>query len=108
MSNHIHLVWQIKAGHKKENVQRDFLKFKGQMMKFDLKENNSCLLEVFAVKVNDRQYQFWERNALSIDLFNEAVMLQKINDINQNPLKARLSNFPEKYKYSSAKLYETG
>jgi len=28
MSNHIHLVWQVQAGHKKENVQRDFLKYK--------------------------------------------------------------------------------
>ena len=25
MPNHIHLIWQIKEGHKKENVQRDFL-----------------------------------------------------------------------------------
>ena len=77
-------------------------------MKFDLKENNSCFLEGFAVKAKDRQYQFWERNALIIDLFNEALMLQKINDIHQNPSKARLSNFPEEYKYSSAKFYETG
>ena len=78
------------------------------MMKFKLKENNSCFLEEFAVKTKDRQYQFWECNALSIDLFNEAIMLQKINDIYQNLLKARLSNFPEEYKYSSAKFYETG
>ena len=27
MSNHIHLIWQIQAGHKTENVQRDFLKY---------------------------------------------------------------------------------
>ena len=89
MSNHIHLVWQIQAAHKKENVQRDFLKFTGQMMKFDLKENNSGLLEEFAVKTKDRQYQFWERNALCIDLFSEAVMFQKINYIHQNPVKSR-------------------
>lgn len=107
MSNHIHLVWQIQTGHQKENVQRDFLKYTGQMMKFDLKENNPSLLEGFAVKAKDRQYQFWERNALSIDLFSEAVMFQKINYIHQNPVKAGLCNFPEEYKYSSAKFYET-
>ena len=27
MSNHIHLVWQIQPGHKREDVQRDFLKY---------------------------------------------------------------------------------
>ena len=77
-------------------------------MKYELKENNSCFLEGFAVKAKDRQYQFWERYALSIDLFNEALMLQKINNIYQNLLKARVCNFPEKYKYSYAKFYETG
>ncbi len=79
MSNHIHLVWQMQAGHTKENVQRDFLKFTGQMIKYDLQKNNTALLESFLVKAKDRQYQFWERNALSIDLFSEAVLMQKIN-----------------------------
>ena len=26
MSNHIHIIWQMKAGRKKKDVQRDFLK----------------------------------------------------------------------------------
>jgi len=107
MSNHIHLVWQIQAGHKKENVQRDFLKYTGQMIKFGLKQSNQGLLVAFAVNAKDRQYQFWERNALSVDLFSEAVMFQKIDYIHQNPVKAGLCDFPEKNKYSSAKFYET-
>ncbi len=36
MSNHIHLIWRIMEGHKKESVQRDFLKFTGQQIKGDL------------------------------------------------------------------------
>ena len=31
MSNHIHLIWQIQKDFKRENVQRDFLKFTSQM-----------------------------------------------------------------------------
>ncbi len=108
MNNHIHLVWQIQAGHIKENVQRDFLKFTGQMMKYDLQKNNVALLESFLVKAKDRQYQFWERNALSIDLFSEAVLMQKIKYIHQNPVKAGLCDLAETYQYSSAKFYETG
>ncbi|OIR12063.1 hypothetical protein GALL_63140 [mine drainage metagenome] len=49
------------------------------MIKYDLQKNNTALLESFLVKAKDRQYQFWERNALSIDLFSEAVLMQKIN-----------------------------
>ena len=108
MSNHFHLVWQIQAGHIKENVQRDFLKFTGQMIKYELQKTDPVLLETFLVKAKDRQYQFWERNALSIDLFSEAVLMQKIKYIHQNPVKAGICKEAEAYKYSSAKYYETG
>ncbi len=38
MPNHIHLLWQMKGTHKMADVQRDFLKFTGQMMKTDLEK----------------------------------------------------------------------
>ncbi len=108
MSNHLHLVWQIQAGHTRENVQRDFLKFTGQMLKYELQKNNPVLLQSYSVLAKDRQYQFWKRHALSIDLFSEAVLLQKIAYIHQNPVKAGLCSLAELYKYSSANFYETG
>ena len=108
MSNHIHLVWQIQAGYIRESVQRDFLKFTGQQLKYDLQKNNAGLLQSFSVRSKDRQYQFWERHSLSIDLFNESVLLQKIAYIHQNPVKAGLCSLIESYKYSSARFYETG
>jgi len=108
MSNHIHLVWQIQAGNTKENVQRDFLKFTGQQLKYDLQKNNAALLQSFSVRSKDRQYQFWERRALSIDLFSEAVIFQKVSYIHNNPVKAGICSLIELYKYSSAKFYETG
>ena len=63
MSNHLHLVWQIQAGHTRENVQRDFLKFTGQMLKYELQKNNPVLLQSYSVLAKDRQYQFWKRHA---------------------------------------------
>ena len=47
MSNHIHVIWQIKEGYKRDAVQLSFLKYTAQKIKFDLKENNSGLLEDF-------------------------------------------------------------
>ena len=38
MPNHIHIIWQIQGEHKRENVQRDFLKFTAQKIKYDLKD----------------------------------------------------------------------
>lgn len=110
MPNHIHLLWHIQEGYIKENVQRDFLKFTAQKIKYHLIDTNSILLQQFEVNAKDRNYQFWKRNALSIDLYSEPVFIQKLNYIHHNPLqeKWRLSNLPEEYWYSSAKFYTTG
>ena len=87
-----------------------FLKFTAQQMKFRLIDTNDSRLQNFQVTTGDRQYQFWERNALSVDLWSEKVFMQKMEYIHNNPLqdKWKLVQYPEDYKYSSAKFYETG
>ena len=40
MSNHLHLIWRIKLPHLIKNVQRDFLKYTAQQIKFHLKQSN--------------------------------------------------------------------
>ena len=108
MSNHIHLIWQIQEGHKRENVQRDFLKYTSQIIKKDLQFNHQNVLKVFEVNAKDRKYQVWQRNPLSIDLWTKEVFIQKMEYIHNNPVTAGICVYPEQYKYSSAKFYETG
>ena len=36
MPNHLHPIWQIQAGHERQNVQRDFLKFTAQQICFNI------------------------------------------------------------------------
>jgi putative transposase len=108
MINHIHIVWQMRAGQKREAVQRDFLKFTAQRIKADLKKHNLQELEQFKVEAKDRQYQFWERTPLTVDLWSEKVMLQKLIYIHQNPVRAGVCLHPDDYRYSSAKLYSRG
>jgi len=67
MPNHIHLIWQMKAGKKVNEVQRDFLKFTAQRIKADLSKNHPQVLAGFKVDATDREYQFWGRNPLSIE-----------------------------------------
>ncbi len=67
MPNHIHLIWQIQDGFKRDKIQLRFLKFTAQQMKFKLLQTDKLQLEHFRVNTSDREYQFWERNALSID-----------------------------------------
>jgi len=110
MPNHIHLIWQIQDGFKQDKIQLRFLRFTAQQMKFRLLATDRTRLEQFRVNAKDREYQFRERNALSIDLWSEAVFMQKLEYIHNNPLqdKWHLAEFPEDYRYSSAKFYETG
>lgn len=108
MDNHIHLIWQMMAGIKPEAVQRDFMKFTAQKIKQDLIKNHPAVLAHFKVNAKDREYQFWERNALSVELNTLELLKQKLEYIHYNPVIAGICNLPEEYKYSTAKFYETG
>ena len=91
-------------------MQQSFLKYTAQKMKFHLLDTADQSLDNYRVKASDRDYQFWERNSLSIDLWSRSVLMQKLNYMHNNPiqLKWKLCQFPEEYKYSSFKFYETG
>jgi len=107
MPNHIHLIWQMNAGISPSNVQRDFLKFTSQQIKFNLQKNNPKNMEFFKVNLKDRMYQIWENRPLSIPLWSTSVLEQKLDYIHRNPLKGKwnLADLPEKYHYSSARFY---
>ena len=108
MPNHIHLIWRIGQNSKRENVQRDFLKFTSQQIIKDLEKNHPQVLEKFKVDAKDRAYQVWARNALSVDLYSRKVLEQKLDYIHNNPVqeKWQLSINAEDYKYSSIRFYE--
>lgn len=72
-----------------------------------MQRSNPELLESFRVSAADREYQIWERNPLSIELFSEKVYLQKVDYLHYNPVEAGLCEKPEDYYYSSARFYET-
>jgi REP element-mobilizing transposase RayT len=110
MPNHIHFLWHIQDGFKRENIQMRFLKFTAQKMKFRLIDTNDDRLANFKVNAFDRQYQFWERNALSVDLWSRPVFVQKLDYTHNNPMKVKwkLALSPEDYRYSSAKFYVKG
>ena len=87
-----------------------FLKYTAQQMKFRLNDTNDEMLEKFKVNAKDRQYQFWKRNSLGIDLWSNPIFMQKLDYIDNNPvqIKWRLVDCPEDYKYSSARFYYDG
>ncbi|MFT4018918.1 MAG: hypothetical protein QM668_18285 [Agriterribacter sp.] len=87
---------------------KGFYEIRSQRIKADLLKNHPQVLAHFKVNAKDREYQFWERNPLSIELRTNTVYERKLDYIYWNPVKAGLCKIPEDYKYSSAKFYETG
>ena len=105
MRNHFHLIWQMLGNHKREAVQRDFLKYTAQQILKILLKEKSPFLDKLLVRAKDRKYQIWERNSLSIPLWSGQVIHQKLEYIHYNPVSADLCNYPDEYKYSSARFY---
>lgn len=106
MDTHFHLIWQVLGDHKREDVQRDFLRFTSQQILKQLRNEKSELLPKLEVNAKDRKYQVWQRNSLGIELRSAKVFLQKLEYIHHNPVKASLCKLPEDYQYSSARFYE--
>ena len=56
MNNHIHLLWQMRAGIKRDAVQRDFLKHTAREIKNDMLDNHKDELQQYLVNAKDRKY----------------------------------------------------
>lgn len=108
MDNHLHLIWQLLKENKREDVQRDFLKYTSQRTLKHLRATNPAFVSQLYVNASDRKFQVWERNSLSIPLYSEYFFIQKLQYIHENPVTAGLCKFPEEYHYSSARFYDTG
>ena len=65
-----------------KQTQLSFMKYTAQQIKFDLEKHHPNVLPYFVVDAKDRIYQFWERNALVVDVMSSEVFIQKLNYIN--------------------------
>jgi hypothetical protein len=48
--------------------------------------NEDPLFEKLKVKAADREYQVWERNSLSMDVYTQDFFIQKLIYIHNNPI----------------------
>ena len=109
MPNHVHFIWEMLSMNKKEMPDSSFSKFTAHEFKKDLKTNHPLVLSMFKSEKPDREYQFWQRDALAIPMASRGILEQKLQYIHVNPLgeKWNLAKRPEDYRWSSANFYET-
>ena len=105
MSNHMHIIWQMVGKHEPGSVQRDFLKFTGQMILKQMRNEHSKFLGRVKVDEKDRVRQIWNKASLRRPLTGSRMFDQKLDYIHWNPVKAGMVSAPEDYRYSSASYY---
>lgn len=111
MSTHIHLI-VFDAQFDNQRLQKtinEFRKFTGNALLKQIKKDDQSILEKFIeTHRTDREHRIWAVGFHPIGIENEKMLVQKINYIHENPVKAGLTDNPLNWKYSSAKSWETG
>jgi putative transposase len=108
MPNHIHLLWEQLKMNGSEFPKNSFEKFTAHQFARQLKKDKNAGLEKYKVAASDRQYNFWQRDPLAVQIRGRAMAGQKLEYIHNNPLQPHwnLCSLPEDYRFSSAAFYE--
>ena len=115
MSNHIHLVARVNPPDRMSDFLRDFKKFTSKKVLEAIQtipeSRRKWFLDMFSFEARRTQrandFKMWKDGNHAIDLQNIDIM-EKINYIHNNPVKAGIVNYPEHYVYSSAVDYAGG
>ena len=114
MSNHLHLIVSTSGDGQLPDIVRDFKKFTSRSLIKAIDENpqesrKEWLMNMFRFvgsgnKANE-VFQFWQQDYHPIALSNETFMMQRLNYLHENPVRAGVVWEPQHYKYSSAVDY---
>jgi putative transposase len=68
----------------------------------------SCSLVKLRHRERDRNYKYslWQREKNMLPIFSEAMFMEKLNYIHQNPVRAKLVNRAIDYRWSSARIWQ--
>lgn len=113
MSNHLHMLISSKEGFHLSDILRDFKKFTAKQIIKAIEEEpesrRDWLLYRFEYagkfKSRIKKYKFWQDGNHAKEVFSYEFMMQKLNYIHQNPVKALIVAEAEHYLFSSARNY---
>jgi len=114
MSHHIHIIVSAKEGRALSHIIRDFKKHTSKSILKQIAEDSGESRQEWMMRIfkyhakynqNNTTYQFWQRGNHPIELISPKWILQKLNYIHNNPVKAGIVHQPEHYVFSSASNY---
>ena len=114
MSHHLHMIVDTNDDNMVGDVLRDFKKFTNKKILKVLEQDEhesrrEWLLDRFwFAGANDKRiknYRFWQEGNHVEEIYTMEFLMQKLNYIHQNPVRAEIVAKPEDYLYSSALNY---
>jgi putative transposase len=105
MPDHIHMI----LNPMECDISLIMRKLKGKSAKLILdllrSDNRQFLLKTLELKSRGRQHAVWLKDFSSIDLWSHKFVMQKLNYIHMNPVRAGLCDHPSNWKWSSYRAY---
>jgi REP element-mobilizing transposase RayT len=110
MTNHVHLIARAEEGHSLSDILRDYKKFTCKAVIKAISENPRESRKEWLVKQfeNAEGNRFWRADNQPIELWSNAVIVEKLTYLHQNPVEEGLVFRAEDYVYSSAIDYAGG
>ncbi len=116
MTNHVHLIASAEEAIDLASIIHDFKSFTSRTLLKLIQDTSESrrvwMLRKFAhmAKLNGRSegHALWQSYYHSRDIFSHKFMMQKLNYIHKNPVRAGIVLRPEDYVYSSAVDYAGG
>ncbi len=115
MTNHLHLVAEAKEGYKLSHIIRDFKKFTARsilkVIEVEPESRKDWILYRFEYagkfRNNIEKYHFWQdtNHAIYLDPHKPKMLRQRLNFLQDNPVRAGIVENAADYLYSSARDY---
>jgi len=113
MTNHVHLLMQARAAHPPQDILRDHKRHTSEKLRAALavpgESRREWITERFAragsANSNNRGFQLWQQDNHPIELWSREAILEKLDYIHLNPVRAGFVTEPQALLWSSARAY---
>ena len=108
MPDHVHLIVNP-LNCDIELIGKELKGISARKIIYWLKENGHLVsldkLKLKATGKRNHSYSVWQKKVKSVDLWSQKFILQKMNYVHMNPVRAELTDHPAKWKWSSYLAY---
>ncbi len=117
MTNHVHMINGTDGTHKLEDIIRDLKSYTSRHIRLQLEQSTTESRKNWIMFLfnraginnnNNKDFQFWIQDNHPIQLSTGEMLMQRLNYLHENPVRAGFVTEPWHWKYSSAYDYTKG